>query len=48
MEYVYIAIAAFIIYSKLQQPERNTWDYAMIVVGFILIATSLYRLFLKK
>ncbi len=48
MEYVYIAIAAIIIYSKLQQPERSTWDYSMIVVGCILIGISLYRLFIKK
>lgn len=48
MEYVYIAIAAIIIYSKLQQPERSTWDYSMIAVGCILIGTSLYRLFIKK
>lgn len=48
MEYVYIAIAAIIIFSKLQQPERSTWDYGMIAVGLVLIGTSLYRLFLKK
>ena len=48
MEYVYMGIAALIIIMKFTQPERGTWDYFMIAVGFVLIGASLYRLFLKK
>lgn len=48
MEYVYMGIAVLIILSKLSKPDRDMWDYTMILVGSGLISLSIYRLYVAK
>jgi hypothetical protein len=48
MEYVYIVIAILVVINKFTYAERSTWDYFMIALGFLIIGTSVYRLFFKK
>ncbi len=48
LEYVWILVAVFMIVSKINKPERDSWDYGIIALSCIIIGTALYRLFIKK
>ncbi len=48
MEYVYILVALFFIVTKWNIVVKSSWDYYLIVAGFLIIAAAIYRLFFEK
>lgn len=40
--FLMMGVVILIIIMNLMKPEKTAWDYAMIVLGFVLIGRQLY------